>query len=486
MLQQEVLWASSLCHSLVRSIRYAAIYYLAKNCFMRKLIFFAFILFSWSLAAQKKNVSPIVSGPMIGHVELRTAEIWAEFSSEVESAELSYKTSLKNKSTASLADFVFEPGSNIGRITLTALEPGTTYTYSVIVNKKIISSGEITTQQLWQYRKPAPDFSFLTGSCAYFNEPVYDRPGKPYGQDSSIFYTMAKEPQQAFMLWLGDNWYTREADYFSAWGLHKRASTDRSSPALQPFLNAMPHYAIWDDHDYGPDNADKSYDLKEASREVFMESWCNPTFGQNGQGIYSTITYNDLQVFLLDDRWFRSNDKTPDSVGGKPNTDKRMFGEDQMEWLKNSLRGSNTNPNIKFRIIATGSQVLNPISPSDCFRHFTAEYNELMNFLASEKIQGVLFLTGDRHLSQVIKAERPGLYPLYDVTVSSLTAGSGRFNSAEKNLPAMMLGIDGQQNYAKIAIAGQGIQRTLAVKYFGLHGNPLGEFKVSLNEITSK
>jgi alkaline phosphatase D len=31
----------------------------------------------------------------------------------------------------------------------------------------------------------------------------------------------------------------------------------------------MSHYAIWDDHDYGPNNADKSYHLKETSRKVF-------------------------------------------------------------------------------------------------------------------------------------------------------------------------------------------------------------------------
>ena len=48
----------------------------------------------------------------------------------------------------------------------------------------------------------APEFSFLAGACSYFNEPIYDRPGKPYGSDSSIFETMAKE-KAAFMLWLG-------------------------------------------------------------------------------------------------------------------------------------------------------------------------------------------------------------------------------------------------------------------------------------------
>ncbi len=97
-------------------------------------------------------------------------------------------------------------------------------------------------------------FSFITGSCAYFNEPVYDRPGKPYGGDSIIFESMAKDTA-AFALWLGDNWYTREVDLLSPWGLWYRASRDRAQPVLMKPIEDMPQYAIWDDHDYGPDNS---------------------------------------------------------------------------------------------------------------------------------------------------------------------------------------------------------------------------------------
>ncbi|MBL0145503.1 MAG: hypothetical protein IPP48_06820 [Chitinophagaceae bacterium] len=129
---------------------------------------------------------------------------------------------------------------------MNGLDMNTTYTYAVVIDGKPIDVGyktQFTTKELWQFRKPAPDFSFLTGSCSYFNEPVYDRPGKPYGGDSSIFETMAKTPA-SFHLWLGDNWYTREVDYFTPWGLNYRASRDRSLPVLQKFWSSMPQYAI--------------------------------------------------------------------------------------------------------------------------------------------------------------------------------------------------------------------------------------------------
>jgi len=107
---------------------------------------------------------------------------------------------------------------------------------------------------------------------------------------------------------------------------------------------------------------------------------------------------------------------------------KRMFGREQMEWLKNSLLYSTAT----FKIIAVGSQVLNPLSPFEKLGHFPAEYEELMNFLKDNKIDGVLFLTGDRHHSEIIKAERPGTYTLYDITVSPFTSGTTMFEELKK------------------------------------------------------
>ncbi len=426
---------------------------------------------------------------MLGQVELRTAQVWLQVSPTVKkvTARVWPRNNPKEATMLKYQGALQSP-FNYLKQTFTGLQPETTYDYQFFIDgmASTIAKGSFTTQPLWQWRKPAPDFSFLTGSCAYFNDPLYDRPGTPYGKDSSIFKTMAAENNSAFMLWLGDNWYTREVDYFSEWGLNYRATHDRCLPILQPFLKAMPHYAIWDDHDYGPDNSDESYVLKNASRKVFMNTWCNPTFGENGQGVYSKFTWNDVDIFLLDDRWFRSNDLTPDSVNGQVNPNKVMFGKQQVEWLKNALRHSNDNPNIRFRIIATGSQVLNPVSPSDCFRHFPAEYQEVMKFLADERINGVVFLTGDRHLSQIVKKDRPGLYPLYDVTASPLTSGSATLKETEKSNPHILLNVTGVQNYTKVDVKGEGFNRRLTFNFISKEGKTLDSWSITLKEISSK
>jgi alkaline phosphatase D len=178
----------------------------------------------------------IISGPMLGPVELRDAKVWVEVSPEVKTVSLQYnkKGDIKNVKT------IFYKGElgnefNPIQFTIGGLDFNSVYEYKIWINGKVTNAGgEFVTKDLWQWRKPAPDFSFLTGSCAYFNQPVYDRPGKPYGLDSSIFESMAKE-KAAFMLWLGDNWYTRDVDYYSEWGLWYRAQHDRALPILQKF-----------------------------------------------------------------------------------------------------------------------------------------------------------------------------------------------------------------------------------------------------------
>src|SRR5436190_8448610 len=321
---------------------------------MRKIsLLFALILISILPFAQPR----VISGPMLGPVELRDAKVWVEVSPEVKTVSLQfYKKGITANSKTILYKGELGNEFNPIQFTIGGLDFNTSYEYKILINgKPSDKGGEFTTKDLWKWPKDAPDFSFLTGSCAYFNEPIYDRPGKPYGLDSSIFESMAKE-KAAFMLWLGDNWYTREVDFYSEWGLWYRAQHDRAQAVLQNFLKVMPHFSTWDDHDYGPNDIGKNYILKDVSGDVFMKYFCNPSYGENGQGIYTMTSWSDVDVFITDDRWFRSADLMNDSVNGKPNPDKRMLGVQQMEWLKNSLLYSTAT----FKIIAIGTQVLNP------------------------------------------------------------------------------------------------------------------------------
>jgi alkaline phosphatase D len=145
-----------------------------------------------------------VSGPMLGQVEIRTAKIWVEVKPQTKKLSLRYwkkdKPSVVSTQTATPKP---APGTHRFYLRWSTLDMNTAYEYEVVIESaktERLPKADFHTLELWQWRKPAPDFIFLTGSCAYFNEPMYDRPGKPMVGDSSIFETMGKE-KAAFMMW---------------------------------------------------------------------------------------------------------------------------------------------------------------------------------------------------------------------------------------------------------------------------------------------
>lgn len=441
-------------------------------------ITFYYVLFSCARA----QTTGLISGPWAGHIELRNATIWAEVSPGVKTIAVRYTAEGSKLEKTAFYRGPIKSEFNTVKIELNGLDINTRYNYQLLLNGKLVSllyKTSFKTKELWQYRKPAPDFNFLAGSCSYINEPIYDRPGKPYGMDSSIYNTMAAMPA-ALNLWLGDSWYTREADFSTAWGLSYRVSRDRRMQIVQKFMAAMPHYFLWDDHDFGPNNSGKSFVLKNESREVFKNYTLNPSYGEEGKGIYTKISYNDVDFFLTDNRYFRSESRMADSVNGKPNPAKTFFGAMQLDWLKNALLYSRS----PFKIIASGSQVLNPVSTGESFGNYSYEFHDLIDFITAHKITGVIFLTGDRHHSEVIQLERPSAYTLYDITISPLTASVGTLRGGEINNPARIPNtLVEAQNFGNISVTGPKDNRELKVEFIGIKGNKLAEWAIKEKEL---
>jgi len=248
-------------------------------------------------------------------------------------------------------------------------------------------------------------------------------------------------------------------------------------------MASMPQYAIWDDHDFGPNDAGENYIFKNESRNIFNDYWLNPTSGENNKGIYTMINYGDVDFFLLDNRFFRSDINLADTINNIPNEDKAYFGKLQLDWLKNSLLCSRAT----FKIIVNGNQVLNPINNYECFTHYPTEYKTLIDFLSNQKINGVVFLTGDRHHSEVIKMNRNNVYPLYDITVSPYTSGISKVaKSPEENNPLREPNtLIEAQNFAKFSFLGKKGERIMKVEFIGIKGDKLGEWSVNENSLKS-
>ena len=190
----------------------------------------------------------LISGPMIGNVEHRSAIIWYEVNQDVKQATIRYWQE-NNTEYFFEIDYIGELGKPYNPIhfELGKLLMATKYQYELRLNGKIMTTPTPTffrTKDLWEWRRPAPDVSFLMGSCNYINDKPYDRPEKAYGQDPIIFRTMADTPSD-FMLWLGDNTYFRESDYSSTPGMSYRYSYQRRQPDLQLLLKSSVSFIDW-------------------------------------------------------------------------------------------------------------------------------------------------------------------------------------------------------------------------------------------------
>lgn len=439
------------------------------------ILFLTLVVLSNSIFSQEL----LQSGPMVGYSAMREVALWVQTKAPAKIKFIYWNVNKVNKKYSSREVLTKDAEAFTVHIPIDDLEPGQKYNYELFINgKKIKRPYELIfqTQELWQWRKDAPEFNFVTGSCLYVNESQYDRPGKPYGSDFEILKSIY-EKKPDFMLWLGDNLYLREVDYDSWSGILKRYTHDRALPELQSVLGSMHHYAIWDDHDFGPNDSDRGYALKEKTLETFKLFWANPSYGINGKpGITTTFQWGDVDFFLLDDRYYR----TPKD---RKSGDKEMFGDEQIQWLIDNLVRSKA----PFKIIATGGQILNPVEKDylEIFNRFPKEKEKFLNLIRDEKINGVLFLTGDRHHSELTKLEREGSYPLYDFTISSFTAGvsPGKEELNNFRVPGTLAD---EHNFAIFNVSGKTKDRILKCTVYNVQGKELWNYSINENDLKNK
>lgn len=426
---------------------------------MKKLLFLAV-----AVCVQIETVAQIAAGPMLGYVDMREALVWVQ---TIDRAEVVLKyTDEESKSVHYSQPVNTEyPTAFTAKLIADQVEPGRSYSYDLVVNGRELKLNgyRFKTQELWQHRTDPPAFTLATGSCAYINEPQYDRPGKGYGGEYGIFEKIA-DAKPDVMLWLGDNIYLREPDWSTRTGILHRYSHARATTELQRLLSACPHYAIWDDHDYGPNDADRSFIHKELTLEAFELFWGNPSFGLPGMGgITTAFQFNGIDFFLLDNRWFRSNYKV---VG----TEKELLGKQQIDWLIEALRYSRA----PFKIVAVGGQFLSDLAVYENHANYAEEREYLLERLNETGTPGVIFLSGDRHHTELSMLTLENGEVVYDFTVSPLT--STAYDPKKETNTHRVEGTEvGERNFATLHFSGPQKERRLELRVFNAGGQLLWE-----------
>ncbi len=407
------------------------------------------------------------NGPMLTYLAMRETAIWVQTHQSSDVQLRYWSTTTPNKKYHSEPIKTSKAHAFTATLVADSLDLGTTYLYEVLLNGKVVKSfpdQKFTTKSLWKWRTDAPDFSFLAGSCSYINETAYDRPGKPYGGDYETFTSMAKEDAR-FMVWLGDNTYLRESDWDSKSGIQHRFTHSRSTPEMQSLLRKMHNYATWDDHDYGPNDSEWTYPLKHEAKQTFMDFFPSNTYGAgHSEGVTSFFDWSDCDFFMMDDRWYRTSQ----------GQDGQMLGNQQMDWLITSLRSSLA----RFKFVAIGSQVLNSSKSKENHINYTNERTALLQAIEKYNIKGVIFLTGDRHHSEISKVQFETGLEVYDITTSPLAAGAATNVKEINNNRIEGSLIDGKRNYAVITVKGKGEERIVEVVYKDKDGVELKRFVI--------
>ncbi len=429
-----------------------------------------------------------VSGPMLGHQAHREMTIWVE-TRGAESVEIQYWVK-GDRSTMERIEMNRPRPTPAGvqpiLFRLPVLEMGTTYVYRLYLDGRRQPFDyplEFETTELWEWRRNnnPPDFSFLFGSCAYINDAPYDRPGDPYGQGTEIFRQMARSGAD-LMVWGGDNLYLREADFSSRSGIWYRFSKNRSTPDFQPLLAAMPHYAIWDDHDYSSNDGNRAYSFKGETTEAFQRYWGNPTWGlPELPGTFGTFYWGDAAFILMDNRTYRDDS----NFDPERHPEKSQYGEAQREWLKQTLshitdfKTYSGKPLYPHRFIVTGNPFLPTVmAGSDGHANYPQDRDSILTFIEEEAIEGVFFLTGDVHHSGFYRVELDGGITVHDLTSSALSSGPWRdvASTPKAKDPALVEGtLTGQNNYCMVSLSGTAADRRVRIECFAADGTLLWE-----------
>ena len=432
---------------------------------MKKIFFILVVFFFNTSNAQKVTLQ---SGPMVGYCEMKEAIIWLQ-TTDVASVKIQYYANDNPSEVFETASFTtIKKNGFTFRIVLDQLQPGKKYKYDVFINKKKVLlpfETSFSSKKLWQWREDAPNFTVALGSCNYISETVFDRPGKPYGTDYGIYESIAaKNPD--IMVWGGDNIYLREADYDSKTGIYYRYMHSRAVKEMQPLLAKTQNFAIWDDHDFGPNDSDRSFYNKHITQQAFKDFWANKSYGMDTnqtEGVYSTFNWGDAQFFLLDDRYFKSPN---DRVTGE----RTILGKEQLEWLIDGLSSSNAS----FKIIVIGGQVLNSVADKENYANYPEEKAKLLKEIADNKIKGVFFVSGDRHFPELSMLPRENNYSLYDWTVSPLTSGvASKKMLDEKNTFHVEGSKFPQHNFGTLSFSGNNENRQMKLTLFDKDGKEL-------------
>jgi len=410
--------------------------------------------------AQKHNVE-LLHGPMLGCVTDTSAKFWVRTANEVP-VQVLIRTSGNAKSTISSAIAKTNKAKDFTAvIAVRGLKPDTRYYYKLLVD------GSIQPRQ-WAFRTfPAPgaqsQFWIGFGGGAGFT-PQHER----------MWDTITSHNLLAFLL-LGDNVYidnpTRQA--VQQYCYYRR----QSRLEFQDFAASTAIYAIWDDHDFTTNDSGGGPEILKPYWKIpvwrtFVNNWNNPYYagGENQPGCWFDFSIGDVDFFMLDGRYYRTKSRV---------TNPSMLGDVQKMWLFKKLKSSKAT----FKVLASPVPWSYGAKPGsrDPWQGYKTEREQIFSFLESNKIDGVILISADRHRSDIWKIERPEGYTLYEFESSKLTN-----IHTHKIMPGSLFGYNKKCSFGMLQFDTTIADPQVTYKIISIDNEPIYTFSLKKSQLTGK
>ena len=298
--------------------------------------------------------------------------------------------------------------------------------------------------------------------------------GDPY-KDMTIWNSIAQEQPNLF-LYLGDNIYqTEEKNLSDLLELKKAYNRLANNSEFKSLRAKTPVLTIWDDHDYGLNDAGGDWPYKFNSQQLYYQAWDikdeDPRLSRNG--IYHSVLIGPadkkVQIIMLDTRFFRSPLKKTDQIGAPykeryiPDDDpkKTMLGQEQWEWLEEQL-----NAPARLRLIVSSIQIIANGHGWEAWRTLPNERQKLYQLIADSDATDTVFLSGDRHSAAIYEENENLPFTVTEITSSSLNVPLSGFvkNIQDEPGPNRIGKPFYQANYGLIEIDWESNTANLSIK----------------------
>ncbi|MCB0531717.1 MAG: alkaline phosphatase family protein [Lewinellaceae bacterium] len=224
-------------------------------------------------------------------------------------------------------------------------------------------------------------------------------------------------------IWLGDIIYADTTNMRALANHYKRLKV---TPGYKQLRKNTQIIGVYDDHDYGANDAGKGLPNKKGSQQCLLDfldvPYREPVRRQ--EGAYQSYLFgkgeHQIKIIVMDTRYFRDT-LIPDPDPNHryiPNMEGDILGEAQWQWLEREL----TNSPAKLHILCSSIQILADEHGHEKWGNFPNARKRMLQMIVRLKPKNLLILSGDRHMAEVTKMDLQGLpYPLYDFTSSGLT-----------------------------------------------------------------